>query len=149
MLYDEEQFGMDETVKDEAPIQLCEWMHQRGLPTPLPLPCVITAALWERLERIPFRIVQSTTLEDRVHHLVARARACLRSYDFAKACDQPSGLTLAFSASLPCRAEDPPRQILHLRCRRTEGMGATITLGLPDDLPLQPHSETASEPVRV
>jgi hypothetical protein len=119
-------------------VDACEWMRQRGLPAPLPVPCAISAALWRRLERIPFRIVQTTTLEDRLQHLFARARACLAAYDVARACADRSELTLAFSASLPCRAEDPSRQILHLRCGSSE-LGATIALGLPDDLPLRPR----------
>ena len=132
---DEGRDELDESLHGERLIRLCEWMHQRGLPAPLPLPCVITAALWARIERIPFRSVQSTTFEARVQHLVARARVCLESYDVAQACHDLAELTLAFSASLPCRAEDPPRQILHLRCGHVEPLGAAITLGLPDELP--------------
>jgi hypothetical protein len=131
-----DEFG--ETLHGESFVRVSEWMDQRGAATPLPLPCVITAALWRRLERIPFRILHSTTLEDRLRHLVARARACLEPYDVARACVDRVELTLAFSASLPCRAEDPTRQIVHLRCAAgaDAGPSATLTLGLPEDLPL-------------
>ncbi len=131
--------ALDDAPHGEHFVHLCEWMRQRGLPAPLPMACVISARLWQRLERIPFRIVQSTTIEDRVQHLVARTRACLTAYDVARACNERLDFTLAFSASLPCRAEDPSRQILHLRCGRSEELGPTIALGLPDDLPLRPR----------
>lgn len=126
----------DETLHGERFVRVSEWMDQRGAAAPLPLPCVITAALWMRLERIPFRILHSTTLEDRLRHLVARARACLEPYDVARACVDRVELTLAFSASLPCRAEDPTRQIVHLRCAAGADASAALTLGLPEDLPL-------------
>jgi hypothetical protein len=125
----------DEELRAEPLIHLCEWMRQRGLSTPFPVPCVITAALWRRLERIPFRSVASTSFEDRVNHLIARARACLA------APTRSSDVTLVFSASLPCRAEDPARQILHLQRGDVEGFGPSITLGLPEDLPLHGAAE--------
>jgi hypothetical protein len=128
--------SMDGDLQVEPLIHLCEWMRQRGRSTPLPLPCVITAALWERLARIPFRIVASTSFEDRVDHLVARARACLDAYGVDDAHARRDEVTLAFSASLPCRAEDPSRQILHLRCGEVDGLGRAVTIGVPEDLPL-------------
>lgn len=132
----------DETPHGERFVRVAEWMHQRGPAAPLPLPCVITAGLWKRLERIPFRILHSTTLEDRLLHLIARARACLEPYDVARICLEHAEVTLAFSAALPCRAEDPTRQILHLRCGPGGDSGATIALGLPDDLPFRPRDVT-------
>jgi hypothetical protein len=127
----------DEELRAEPLIHLCEWLRQRGLSTPFPVPCVITAALWRRLERIPFRIVASTSFEDRVNHLIARARACLAAHTRDAAPARSSDVTLVFSASLPCRAEDPARQILHLQHGEVEGFGPAITLGLPEDLPLR------------
>jgi hypothetical protein len=140
--------ALDDAPQGEHFVHLCEWMRQRGLPAPLPLACVISARLWERLERIPFRIVHSTRLEDRVQHLVARTRACLAAYDVARACNERLDFTLTFSASLPCRAEDPSRQILHLRCGRTQDLGPTIALGLPDDLPLRPRDSVLASAYR-
>lgn len=134
---DETEDEFEETLHGERFVRVCEWMRQRGLAAPLPLPCLITAALWQRLERIPFRILHSTTLEDRVLHLVARTRACLEAYNVAQVCTEREQLTLAFSASLPCRAEDPTRQIVHLRCGPGGSLGTAIVLGLPADLPLE------------
>jgi hypothetical protein len=130
---------LDEALRGERFVQVGEWMRQRGVPAPLPHSCAITAGLWRRIERIPFRILHSTTRADRVQHLVARALACLESYDLARVCADRSELTLSFSASLPCRAEDPMRQILHLRCHTGEGLDPALTLGLPADLPFRPH----------
>ena len=125
-----------ELIEREDLIDLCEWARMQGHESPFPVPAAITAALWEELERIPFRLAGAVTMPERVHHVVAKARAALElELRDSAASDLVQGVVLAFSASLPSTLRDRPRRKLHLFCGPSDDAAIVITIGVPDEIP--------------
>jgi len=139
-------------IEDEVLIDLSEWTALHGQSDPFEVPSGITAGLWSRIERIPFRLAGRVSVEDRVCEVVERARSCLESSR-----RQTVGLphreanarscTLPFSAFLPCSADDAPRRQLAIYCGPLGSVTQTITIGLREeltpDVPEDARSDTA------
>ena len=136
-------------IDDELLIDLGEWSRLHGHRDPFPVPSGITASLWHRIERVPFRLAGRVTLEDRVLTVADRARARLDQEGVALG-RQAAGprLKLPFSAHLPCRACEPEQQPLTLYCGTWGSSEITVTIGLPLDLDagLRPGSQRAPHP---
>jgi len=123
-------------IEEERLVDLCEWARCRGLAPPLALPSALTRALWDAIEAIPFRLQGRVTRDERVHHVVGRARRALELW--LKEYPETSSreiFSVDFGADLP-RA---------LRCRRwivlrllggPDPIGRRVlTIGLPRELP--------------
>jgi hypothetical protein len=126
-----------ELIESEVLIDLCEWSRLHGFESPFPVPSAITARLWAEIERIPFRLTGLVSFEERVQHVIAKARACLEwQLQTLETRDDMNGIVAAFSATLPSGACDRARRKLHVFCGRCDGADIVITVGLPEELPL-------------
>ena len=121
-------------IEEEILIDLDEWAQLHGHPEPFPVPSGITAPLWRRIERLPFRLAGRISLEDRVLDVTERARLCLnqRGVDL-RDCRGPAGVILGFAASLPSTAGDLGRQPLLLHCGPCGSADVAVTIALPPD----------------
>ena len=128
-------------IEEEILIDLDEWAELHGHPEPFPVPSGITAPLWRRIERLPFRLAGRISLEERVLDVTERARLCLsqRGVDLRDHRGH-AGVTLGFSASLPSTARDSGRQPLLLHCGPCGSAEMAVTIALPPETERLPVS---------
>jgi hypothetical protein len=121
----------DELVDREVLIDLAEWAEARGCEPLAHHRCAVTGDLWTQLERIPFRQMGRTSLDERVRALHRCAsRALKRALLDLPSRRLPLRIGLDFAAPIVC---SPGRSASILRLHAVVTFGAPIALVI--DLP--------------
>jgi hypothetical protein len=113
-------------LEDERLIDVREWCDGHRLESPLPPRTVMTRAVCDAIDRIPFRLVQQVTARERGAALFARAAALLARRAEKASTQGP----FSFSAALPCRAEDRRWRPLLLRSEELGSLGSVHIVAL-------------------
>ncbi len=122
-------------LHDEQLIDLDEWAGLHGYPNPFPIPSGITAALWRRINKLPFKLAGKVTADQRICLVVKRAQQCLvqRFPNYAELV-RPEGVRLAFAVPLQSRSAGQAHTPLSIYCGPCGCQPLVLTIGLPSEV---------------